>query len=350
MIVVSTAISGSKEKEYLEKFRKYATDKGKKIHIFNVGEMILERVKLRRPRANLNNILNMRPDTMQGFYDSVFERILKEIPKLLEEKYSIIINIHGLFYWKYRYKKSIDYSYISQINPDLFVNFLNNSDVVLQNMRKEPKWNFLFRNHTEDYVLEKIMDWQTAEVCVVDAVASSGNKNITIIPAGGNTSILYRFMFEPWRKVFYLSMPLTFLNGEENTEARQQIEKFAEWLEKYVLLIDPRHVEPLKINQLSSNAKNKAVQNNIVGRDLELLIPQCDGVIGFYPKEVTSYGENSEREEMHWLAGDTFLIYPKKDSLSPFFTEWIWVTECNESFLTKEEFQPWFLKNYLGKE
>ena len=98
MIVVTTAISGSGEKQYLAKFEKYATDKGKKIKIFNVGEMILERAKLSRQKINPNNILNMRPDTMQALRSGVFENILREVPLLKREGYSIIVNIQINFF------------------------------------------------------------------------------------------------------------------------------------------------------------------------------------------------------------------------------------------------------------
>src|SRR3989344_1614477 len=203
MVIVTTAISGTGEKEYLERFAKYAKTRGKKIKIFNVGEMILALAKLSRSKVNPNNILNMRSDTMWALRKGVFESILRETPNLTKDGYSIVVNIHGIFYWKYRYKKSIDYSDISQLNPDIYVNFLNNSDIVAQNMRCQPKWNFLFRNRPSDYTLERIMEWQTAEIEIVDTVATFSGKQLFIVPAGGSESILFRFMFDQsWRKVF----------------------------------------------------------------------------------------------------------------------------------------------------
>jgi len=139
-------------------------------------------------------------------------------------------------------------------------------------------------------------------------------------------------------------MPLTFLHGTKNKQYRDRIDQFAEWLERYVILIDPRYVEPLGTTQLTSAPENEAVHHHVVARDLKWLIPQCDGMIGFYPDAVTSYGENSERSEVHRTNGKTFLIYPKKDYLSPFFTEW-----ADEIFTNENSFKKRFLE-YLGND
>lgn len=343
MVIVATGISGTGEKQYSADLKAIAQNRKQIIHIFNVGEMILEQARKLGIRITKEKVLNMHRDTIRALRADVFDIILSELTKINAKRESVLINIHAAFYWKNQYVESVDYHYLSKISPDFYINFLNNSDVVMVNLKKGAQWAFLFRDG-EECAIEKIMEWQTVEHLATTIVANFSGKPVFVIPAGGCREVLYRFMFERWRKVFYLGMPLTFMHGEENKDSRERIDLFARWLENYVNLMDPRFMEPLKISQLTSRNENKSVHHHIVGRDLNILLPQCDGMIGFYPKEVASYGENCEREEKHRTNGDTFLIYPKKEFLSPFFTEW-----ADEIFSSEEEFKTRFLE-YLGKE
>lgn len=343
MIVVSTGISGTGEKEYTLGLAELCRKNGKHLSVFNVGEMVLEQARKLGIRMTIEKVLNTHKDTIRALRADVFDIILSEIRQLTERGHSVLVNIHGAFYWKNQYIQSIDYYYLSRLNPDLYVNFINNSDVVFNKLKSRRQWSFLFENKSEGYVLERIMEWQTVEYLATAIMANFSGKPIYMMPTGGDKNILYRFMFERWRKMFYLGMPLTFLHGDKHKNSRERIENFAEWLSRYVILIDPRFVEPLKTDQLTASSSNESVHHNVVGRDFNLL-SQCDGMIGFYPDKVTSYGENCERAEMHKTNGDTFLIYPEKEFLSPFFTEW-----ADKIFQSEDNFRPWFLE-YLGKD
>lgn len=344
MIVVSTGISGTGEKEYALGLAELCKRNGRNLNIFNVGEMVMEQAKKSGIRITIEKVLNTHKDTIRALRADVFDIILSEISRLGKRGHSALVNIHGAFYWKNQYIQSIDYYYLSRLNPDLYVNFINNSDIVFNNLKNRKQWEFIFENKSNGYVLERVMEWQTVEYLATAIIANFSGKPVFVVPAGGDKSILYRLMFERWRKIFYLGMPLTFLHGDKHKMSRECIESFANWLTKYVILIDPRFMEPLKTDQLTAESQNESVHHNVVGRDFNLL-SQCDGMIGFYPDAVTSYGENSERAEMHRTNGDTFLIYPKKEFLSPFFTEW-----ADRIFYSEESFKPWFLNEYLSKD
>lgn len=343
MVVVATGISGTGEKEYSKALSELIEKNRKHLTVFNVGEMIDEEARRLGIRLKIENVLNIHKDTIRALRNNVFKSIFSDTA-VKRKKEAVLINVHGAFYWKSQYMQSIDYYDLSQLNPDFYINFINNSDIVLQNLKLRRQWKFLFENRSDDYALERIMEWQTVEHLSTTIMANFSGKPLFIVPARGKTVVLMRLMFEKWRKIFYLGMPLTFFHGDAHKKSHERIEDFAKWLERYVILIDPRHVEPLKANQLTSNTENKSIHHHIVGRDLNLLLPQCDGMIGFYPEAVTSYGENCERAEAHRTNGDTFLIYPKKDFLSPFFTEW-----SENIFENEEEFKPKFLE-YLGTE
>lgn len=345
MIAVATGISGSGRRYYAKRFVAFGESGGKKAKVFNAGRMLIDHAHDLGIRITEDFILNSHHDTILALRSAICEKILAEIPSLQKNGYAILINLHAVFYWEYQYLPSVDYHYWKAFNPDFFVNFINNSDIIAVNLKKRTQWEWLFdKGFPQDFAIERIMDWQNNEY--IDTLIASQflGKKLYLVPTGGNESILFRLFFEPWRRFWYLGMPLTFLHGEENKKERERIDDFAKWLEKYVILIDPRYVEPLSISQLTSSSKNRAVHNNVVGRDLNLLIPECEGMIGFYPKEVASYGENCERAEVFRTNGKTFLIYPSEEFLSPFFTKW-----TREIFKNEEEFKPRFLE-YLGKD
>ncbi len=344
MIIVATGISGTGEKEYLNRLVEYADKRGKKIKVFNSGDMFFEQARRLGIRANIDNIFHMDRNTSCALRGGVFEQIIGETPKLLEQNYAILVNMHGSFFFDDQYSESIDYHYLSSLTPNFYINFLNNADLVTHSLRLRRQFRFLFKNRDYAYVLERIMEWQTVEILITRVVSSFSKKKFFVVPASGNASVLFRLMFEPWRKMFYFGMPLTFLHDEKYKEARERINKIAEWLDRYVILIDPRYIEPLKVGQLTAEHSNKSVHNNVVGRDCNIMIPQCDGMFGFYPDNVHSYGENYEQSEMYRITGDTFRVFPKNELLSPFFTKWV-----DEIFQTEKEFKNTFL-DYLGKE
>jgi len=345
MIALATGISGSGRKEFAKKFLAFAESCGKKAKVFDAGQMLIEHARNLRIRITEQFVLNSHHDTIQALRSAVCEKILAEIPLLLKDGCAVLINLHAVFYWEYQYLPAVDYHYWRMFNPNFFVNFINNSDVVAKSLQKRTQWEWLFdKNLPNDFALERIMDWQNNEYINTLIASQFLEKKLYVIPAGGSESILFRLFFEPWREIWYLGMPLTFLHGEENKKERARIDEFARWLEKYVILIDPRYVEPLSVGQLTSSSENRAVHSNVVGRDLNFLIPQCDGMIGFYPKVVSSYGENCERSEVFRTNGKTFLIFPGNSFLSPFFTKW-----ANEIFKNEKKFKSRFLR-YLDEK
>ena len=344
MLVVATGVSGTGEKQYCERLISYAEVLGKKIKVFNTGDMFIEQAKRLGIRANMDNIFHMDRNTSCALRGGVFVEVLAEVPKLLEQRYSILVNIHGSFFVDDQYSDSIDYHYLSSLNPDFYINFLNNADIVTCNLQSRRQFRDLFKNRDYKYAIERIMEWQTVEILATKIVSSFSKKKFFVVPAGGSQSVLFRLMFEQWRKIFYFGMPLTFLHSDEHKNARQRIDEIAEWLDKYVILIDPRYVEPLKVGQLTAEHENKSVHNQVVGRDCNIMIPQCDGMFGFYPGAVHSYGENYEQSEMYRITGDTFRVFPKNELLSPFFTKWV-----DGMFQHEDEFKTAFLE-YLGKE
>lgn len=350
-IIVTTATSGSARKDFVSRFKKYAAARNKKVKDFSVGEMILQQ----RPRAKVyftqKNILRSNLETLNTTRAVVFERILSEI-KMLDPDTIIIINMHMSFLNDYQPEAAFDHYYLQELKPDLFINLVDNTDKVVDRLKLELKesgqWDWLFEED-ERTIRLLVMLWQGWEKEWTESFANDHDTPFLLIPSRAHESILFRALFEKWRKTFYLGMPLTFLNKSEHVEARSRVDALKQWLLYLVNVFDPRDIEPLSREQLL--AMDPAVYSNVRKRDLGWMIPQCapkGGMVAFYPEAVRSDGVIIEKLKATELNGDTFLIHPLLEDGkigSPFLTGW-----SHKIFHHEDQFKPWFLESYLGED
>lgn len=339
MVIVTTAISGSSEMEHLESIVNYAQKIGKRAKIFNAADLFFEQAQKISLRIKKEKVLNTKRQTMIALQSSASERLIAEISQWLDSDSVAIINVHATFYRKGIFKRGFSSYYLSRLNADIYINLLSDAEVVFGNLSKRPQWNFLFENKEKSEVLKKIMTWQSDEVKDTDGWAEREQKKFFVIPTRSSPEVIYRIVFEPWRKMFYFGMPITHLHDEKYADARDRVNRLAEWLRKYVILIDPRYVEPLTPEMLARI--DKEIYHQVVVRDLEWLIPQCDGMVAFHPETIVSAGVNNETREVFETNGESFLIYPyDKKSVSPFLVEWT----DEKIFKDEEEFKPRFLE------
>ncbi|MBI2023033.1 AAA family ATPase [Candidatus Giovannonibacteria bacterium] len=348
MLVIATAISGSGKDEALESFRKYAESRHKKVKIFKTGDMLLEHAKRINIRITPENVLNTNPTTINALRSAVLESIYSELPKLRKENYVTIVTMHAWFYWKYRYSSAFDHHYLEKFRPDIYINFLDNVESIENSLRQRKQWkSFLFGSGvSKKYGKERILDWQSAEFETTKDWSKRDRKPFFVVPSKTDPRLLYRMIYEPWRKKFYLGMPLSLFYDKKFSPARKRIDDLLKWLEKYIVVIDPRFIEPLSPQHLK--VIDHATYHQVVARDLYWLIPGCTGMIAFFPEVTFSAGVNNEMREMHETNGETILIYPPDKPASPFLTSWSdGIFRSEEGF--KKAFLEWLGKDYLKK-
>jgi len=335
--VVTMGISGSGEEEYLARFKKYAEERGKTVGEYLVGKRIFEQAERNDMEWSRDRILKAHHGTMKATKSAVFEDVGSEILSLPARDSVAAINLHGCFYKQYLYELDVDGFYINQLNPDFYIYFMNDVDSITRSLKKREQWDFLFGKEKPatsypNYGRDRILEWQSVEYMIAkllangDFVASTANsraelkKRLFVIPTKAHESILYRLIFEPWRRIYYFGMPLTLFNDDKYKKDRARIDELKAWLEEKVILVDPRYVEPLSKKHLSEI--DRPMYSHVVFRDLRMLIPQCkDGMIAFFPKSVMSSGVQDELREQSELTRKTWLIYPPDRPASPFLTE-----------------------------
>ncbi len=336
--IVTMAISGSGEEEYLARFKKYAEKRGKTIGDYHLGKSIFDQAERNDMNWSRDRILHANHGTMKATKSAVFEHIQNEIVSLPRKDSAAVVNLHGCFYNKYLYELDVDGYYINQLNPDFYVYFMDDVDSVTRRLKQRMgQWGFLFgkgkpASSYPNYGRDRILEWQSAEYMIAkllakgDFVASTAStrielrKRLFVIPTKANESILYRLIFEPWRRIYYLGMPLTLFHDAKYKKDRKRIDDLKAWLEVLVNLFDPRYVEPLSKKHLAEI--DRPMYSHVVFRDLRMLIPQCDdGMIAFFPQAVMSSGVQDELREQFELTRKNWLIYPSERPASPFLTE-----------------------------
>lgn len=345
MIVATTAIPGSEEKIYLDRFKSYCEERGKKIGECHTGKRIFEIAKKIDINMTDEYVLNTPLPTINALRHGVLTEAEKEIPKFLENGGdAFMVTLHTKWYWDYRYQSAFDRFHLFNLNPDIYVNFLNNVDAIEENLRQRKQWQFLFsERRPKNYAREKILDWQSVEFEDTLEWARLFRKPFFCIPSKGNPSILYRLIFEPWRKIYYFGMPLTLLQGAQFVEARGKIDSLLAWLERLVTIIDPRYVEPLSPEHLA--AVDEPVYFNVTARDLDWLIPTCKtGMIAYSPVGTGSAGKAIELKTVKESNRETNLIYPADSPISPFYVRY-----SQYLYRSEEEFKEDFIKR-LGED
>lgn len=307
-IIITTAISGSRRKDYLKAFEERAKKYGKKTKSYHVGKMMLEHANAIGVHMTPENVLNAPPSVINAIRSAVFERIAGELPKVQKEYDAVFINIHAMFYWKKVFIRAWDNYYVSQLKPDVFLSFVDDVTSINKNLTERKQWK-------DRISINDILLWRNVDVEMTASWAEMVRKPFYIIPSQSNPKLLYRLIFEPHLEKVYAAMPLTHFKSDKDQAG---VDKFIKKLEKYFIVFDPREIE--FVEQWSPNLRTPEVLHQIVNRDLFWLIKNIHRVIAYFPKPVASPGVVNELREAHETNKEAWLVYPKGASMSPFLT------------------------------
>lgn len=335
MLIITAAISGVGEKEYLSEFVKFAKSHKKMVKVYNIGKMLFEQAEKIGVPITPKNVLNANPYVINSLRSAVFENILFSLKKDLEENDAVIINIHAFFFWKKIFTRAYDRFYINQLQPDFFFVFIDDALRIKKRLDSTEQWEL------EKLTIEEILLWQNIEVEATSSWADINQKKFLVIPAKQPVFSFYNLLFQPEQEPAYISMPITHLKGKKMTE---RIDRFIKKLSKYFVVFDPRTVEQgPAIVTFKRKKKNLVFYNQIVNRDLYWFIRQSKKIIAFFPKVVSSPGVISELREAHETNKTVWVIHPGGTG-SPFISYF-----CDRVFSSEKEFFAFLKKNYKSR-
>ena len=328
MLVITTGISGCGRKGYLDDFAALAKKNDKNVKIYHVGEMMFEHAKKIGINISRENVLNANPNVINSIRSTIFEAILSELPQVLKKHDAVFINIHSFFFWKKIFMRVYDSAYLSELNPDMFVTFIDNATVIRRKLNTRDQWK------PEKLSNDEILLWQNVEVEVTASWAEFHKKPFFAIAALQSQTSFYRLLFNPEVEPIYVSMPMTHLSKDGQTK----VNSFVREIEKYFAVFDPRTIE-IAVG-LAKNKIDKTSYNQTVLRDLYWIIKQSKKIITYFPELVSSPGAINELREGYETNKDVWLIYPQKTA-SPFLTYF-----CNKFFQGEAEFYKFLRKHY----
>jgi hypothetical protein len=321
-LILATGISGCGRKEiFLPAFCDFCEKNGKKVKIYNVGDMIPEWAwENAREELPAKTILFVNKRAMNLAQAGVLKDILDSLGQDLKEFDVVLINLHARFLW---WKGSIYVPVRNEIfianlikkgfEPAMFLCFIDQAGDILKRLKDKEQWK------NENLNEKDLWLWQNEEVnCTRSFILSSEKKIIFfVMPIRQPPETLYHLIFEPWRLIVYIQMPLSHVKASELKKVIWLIEE----LRKSAVVFDPMTIETgiverEELDKADDEAEIMVRHTQTGYRDTEWFIPQVDVCLAYYVKRVLTIGTVDETATAAGLGKATWAILP--GNVSPF--------------------------------
>ncbi len=332
MKILCTGISGMNKLTFIEELVPYLKKHNQRIEIFDMWNYLSQAGSDLGQEITKEKVLDLH--NLDALRAIAFERISNKIEVLhkTEPDVHVIISTHACFRWNKFLRSGFDVHYLNRINPDIYVNFVDDAQTIYDNLSEDSQWS-------NRLSLEEIVIWRDEEMFITETLADFQNKRFFLIPTSENIQSLGNMMLNPGRKKIYLSFPITAIQ-EEQPELMKEANEIAHELRKNYIVFNPLSVKDLgDINKRQSKVQ-KQLKAATVWRDFKL-ISQSDLVAVYYPVEKNSPGVNQEIMFAFTHGKEVYLYYPKNFGLSPFWDQEITVTK---SFDALDDFKTFLLE------
>ncbi len=329
MKILCTGISGMAKISVIEELKPYLEKHGQKLEIFDTWVYLSKAGADLGQEVTKEKVLDLH--NLDALRAIAFERICSEIEALLEKEPDthIIISTHGCFRWNKVIRSGFDVHYLNRIDPDMYVNFVDDTVKVYENLNKDSQWMGRLS-------MEEIAIWRDEEMFVTETLAMFQKKEFYLIAVEENLVSLGNMLLHPERNKIYLSFPITAIQ-QEQPELLDDASRVADKLRDKFIVFNPLSVKDLTNHEHGDRIK-KQLNAQTVWRDFKL-IAQSDMVVVYYPVEKNSPGVNQEIMYAFTHGKEVYLYYPQKFGMSPFWDPELAVTK---SFDNMEDFEKYF--------
>jgi len=334
--VICTGTSGSGKLEYLRGALAASETLGKKIYLFNVGDLMFKKADELESPTSPEKILDLSPSTLRSLRAAVFEEILKKAEKVE----NCVISTHACFRWKNYLMPAFDVHYLNELKPDLYITLIDSILNVSKRLEESPVWRGRLS-------LKDILIWRDEEIFVTRMMASYQRKPYYVVAGEQPPSTVYNLMFRPEVPKIYLSFPITLMHSD--AAKMQEVREFRDRLRGHFEVFDPLAVEDTELTYGVSKEEAKGydlaeidpefaitpsergeIADQTVIRDY-MLIDQSDMVVVYYPTDKTSPGVLCEIIYGSTNNKEVYAIF--KERVSPFLK-----FHCTKVFADQESF------------
>lgn len=277
MLVFCNGIAGCGEKEYLERFRSLTEDKDPEVRIHELGDRILEIGRRDYPEMDKYDLLSYPESTVRAWRSAAFESIKQD----LGEADVDIIDAHASFWIKNGPEPAISTSYMSELEPDMFVQIIDYEPEIHDRLQENADLD-----EEQQLSLEEVIRWQEVERYTNRLLSEQHGADFYILARQHPARSLYDLVFETDRPRIYQSFPITNLDQESLDGLRDYVED----LREHAVVFDPIELD---VRDFEDETIAELINNHTVKRDQQF-IDQADLVVVNFPERVYSSGVEYE--------------------------------------------------------
>ena len=347
MRAIVTGQIGVDKKPYLRAVADLAGQRGGKIDLFHVGDLMYAE----GPDVRPGRILDLPLSRLNTLRRAAFKDIIASTSPAAEHP-NVIVNTHATFRWRHGLFSAFDFDQVRKLEPDMFICLVDNVEVVHQRLHKE---------HIIDATLKDCMVWREEEILATELLAQAMGcqNNFYILSRGRQTDTVEtcaRLVTRPDMKKVYPSFPMSHVVDMPDVLA--EIDHFRAQLAKHFIAFDPGDVdEKLLLDRAVEAARNSQdwveiaahsfggradapplrvsvrevldiagdIDGQIYMRDFKL-IDQSDMICSLIPElpnGTPGLSSGVERELQHAFehTKEVYVVWKPRKNPSPFITE-----------------------------
>lgn len=347
MRAVITGQIGVDKKPYLGAVAQLAGERGGRIDVFHVGDMMYREA----PDIRSGRILDLPLSRLHTLRRAAFKDIIAETTPTQDHP-NVAINTHATFRWRHGLFSAFDFDQIRKFQPDMFICLVDNIEVVHHRLHAE---------HDIDATLKDCMVWREEEILATELLAQAMDchNEFYILSRGRQSDTVetcWRLITRRDIRKVYPSFPMTHVVNMPDVLA--EIDHFRAELAKHFITFDPGDVdEKLLLDRAIEAAKSGQdfidvtphsfggreggesirvpvrqvldiagdVDGQIYMRDFKL-IDQSDMIVSFIPElpgGMPGLSSGVERELQHaWEhTKEVYVVWKPAKQPSPFITE-----------------------------
>jgi adenylate kinase len=347
MRAVVTGQVGVDKKPYLSAVATLAGERGRRIELFHVGDMMYAEARDVRP----GRILDLPLSRLNSLRRAAFKDVIAATTPAADHP-NVIVNTHATFRWRHGLFSAFDFDQIHKLEPTMFICLVDNIEIVHHRLHEE---------HEIDATLKDCMVWREEEILATELMAQAcGCANEFYILSRGRQAetieTALRLVTRPDMHKVYPSFPMSHV--VEMPEVLAEIDHFRAELAKHFIAFDPGDVdEKLLLDRALTATKEGRdwievaphafggrtgakpmrvsvreildiagdIDGQIYMRDFKL-IDQADMICSLIPElpgGVPGLSSGVERELQHAFehTKEVYVVWKPKKSPSPFITE-----------------------------
>jgi adenylate kinase len=347
MRAVVTGQIGVDKKPYLKAVAELAGQRGERVELFHLGDMMYREAPDIRP----GRILDLPLSRLTTLRRAAFRDVVAGTTPVSAHP-NIIVNTHATFRWRHGLFAAFDFDLMKKLEPNMFICLVDNVEMVHHRLHQE---------HDIDATLKDCMVWREEEILATELLADAlGCRNSFYILSRGRQSdtieTAMRLITRPDMKKVYPSFPMSHV--VDMPEVLAEIDHFRAQLAKHFIAFDPADVDekllleralaaarrgedrievvphsfggrgggpPLRVSVREVLDIAGDIDGQIYMRDFKL-IDQSDMIVSLIPElpgGVPGLSSGVERELHHAFehTKEVYVVWKPKKSPSPFITE-----------------------------